>query len=415
MKHTRPWGRGLRLAVLLTLILGTLTLSALAVEWDLADGTLTVTGEGDVPDYFAEEELADHIDEIRHIVLSEGITELGYESFYGCTGLTELTLPETLEYIGDGCFAECPGLTRIKFPASVTDIGDSEFLCDEGGSLTSITFHGAPYYISDYAFEGVTATALYYEDSGWEEAMLWGYEGELTWLPIVTSGTCGSNATWTLAGTTLIISGTGAMADYDQAETPWAEYKDSITQVIVEEGITGIGNWAFYEMNALNQVTLPDSLVFIGLEAFSFCTNLTEITLPSNLVTIYPCAFQYSGLTSIVIPASVTSLGNSLFYYCENLKSCTLPSNLEVIPNQFFSFCANLESIHIPASVKRIDSEVFYGCTALRDIYIDDLEKWCNIDNQADFSAEYVLHLNGEPVIDLVIPDSVAFISGFFS
>jgi hypothetical protein len=199
------------------------------------------------------------------------------------------------------------------------------------------------------------------------------------WAESWTSGAC----TVTLEGTTLTVSGTGAMEDYGDVDyQPWKDYRTSITSVVVGSGVTSIGDLAFED-----------------------CTNLASVTFASDsqLSNIGLCAFQNSGLTTIEIPAKVTTINMNAFtecsslatvtfatgslletidvaafYQCTNLTSVTLPNGLTTIGITAFSYCTNLSSIIIPASVTSIGMNAFDNCTSLATVtlnsnpFIDD-------------------------------------------
>ncbi|MDE5883615.1 MAG: leucine-rich repeat domain-containing protein, partial [Oscillospiraceae bacterium] len=111
---------------------------------------------------------------------------------------------------------------------------------------------------------------------------------------IATSGTCGENLTWEFDEETgtLTISGTGAMTDWEMSEdSPWF-YNENIKEVIIEDGVTTIGDYAFYECSTLESVTIPDSMTIIGDHTFSFCKSLTSITIPDGVTAINNTTFQ---------------------------------------------------------------------------------------------------------------------------
>ena len=147
---------------------------------------------------------------------------------------------------------------------------------------------------------------------------------------VVASGTCGAGVTWTLTGTspdyTLTISGTGAMANYSGGDQPWDSYRSGITSVVIEDGVTSIGDYAFMTCSGLTSITIPASVTSIGEFALGYCNLLTSVTFAdeSQLESIGNYAFASSGLTSIVIPASVTNIGEEAFDYCSNLATLTL-------------------------------------------------------------------------------------------
>ncbi|MBQ0009863.1 MAG: leucine-rich repeat domain-containing protein, partial [Ruminococcus sp.] len=126
----------------------------------------------------------------------------------------------------------------------------------------------------------------------------------------VASGSCGAqgdNLTWTLDSTgTLPVSGTGAMVEYEEySACPWYSYRKSIRNVVIGEGVTSIGNYAFWNCYNLTSITIPEGVTSIGIAAFAYC----------------------SGLTSITIPVSVTSIGYGAFSGCSGLTEITVASN----------------------------------------------------------------------------------------
>jgi len=169
---------------------------------------------------------------------------------------------------------------------------------------------------------------------------------------------------WELNGNTLIISGEGDMPDYEYwyDQSPWYEYRESIHIVVIEIGVTSIGNFAFVLCNKLNSITLPNSISSIGHSAFSNCSRLTSITLPNSISSIGNHAFTWcSALTSIILPNGISSIENGTFQNCASLTSIVLPKNLTTIGAYAF-LNTNLTSITnlnpVPAT---IEFEAFGG------------------------------------------------------
>ena len=172
----------------------------------------------------------------------------------------------------------------------------------------------------------------------------------------VDSGICGDNLTWVLddAGT-LTISGTGPMVDYTYTEgewgdfsldLPWFDYLSSIKTVVIEDGVTAIGDYAFWCCYNLTSVTIADSVTRIGNDAFVLCDGLTSITIPENVTTIGSEAFSNcTALVSITIPEGVESIGSYAFYYCEGLRLAVIPESVTEIGERAFSCCTNLRTI----------------------------------------------------------------------
>lgn len=132
----------------------------------------------------------------------------------------------------------------------------------------------------------------------------------------IASGTCGENLTWTLTDSgTLTISGTGEMYDYDYSPI-WGSNAGDIQKVLIEKGVTSIGDWAFYFCWNLTTITIPEGVTSIGDGAFANCISLTSITLPEGVASIGDWAFRSCiNLSSVILQKGVTSIGD--FTFCE--------------------------------------------------------------------------------------------------
>ena len=189
------------------------------------------------------------------------------------------------------------------------------------------------------------------------------------------SGTCGDNATWTYntSSYTLTILGIGAIYDYESNNRPWESYEDTIKKVVVEEGITSIGNYAFFDCDKLVNATLPDSVTMLGNRAFASCDKLSNVTLGNGLTSIGDYAFNFcQNLTDAPIPDSVTSIGECAFHECRYLKSVNIPKGITTISAGAFNLCEKLIEITIPDSVTEIGEYAFAGCDGLTEIIIPD-------------------------------------------
>lgn len=226
-------------------------------------------------------------------------------------------------------------------------------------------------------------------------------------LSTVSQGACGRNLTWKLTSDgTLTISGTGRMLDYVNDGAPWSSYKDSVKCVVINEGVTSIGNYAFYPLKRPRIEMIPDSIEVIGHTAFWGCDLPDNVVLSNNVKTIGDAAFTYSDIESITIPASVTSIEHGAFDRCLYLTSIvvlsddnfyksndgvlfnksgtelvaypagkrdtsyTIAHNVEKISYRAFSGC-KLKSIIIPKSVTNIGAFAFYGWDSDQTIYIE--------------------------------------------
>ena len=205
---------------------------------------------------------------------------------------------------------------------------------------------------------------------------------------IVASGTCGAegnngdNLTWILDDEGLLtISGTGAMANWNRKGSPWYANKDKIESVMIEDGVTSIGKYAFFDCSSLASIKLPNSISSIGIAAFNNCSSLASITLPNSISSIGELAFYYcSSLTSITIPNSVTNIEKYAFCGCSMLASITISNSVTSIADSAFESCTRLKSITIPNNVISIGKNTFYDCFGLTSvIYLGNTEQWNNI------------------------------------
>ena len=226
------------------------------------------------------------------------------------------------------------------------------------------------------------------------------------------SGTCGTNLTWvyTTADNTLTISGTGDMSNYMNTTVPWKSYNSSIKNVIIDDGVTSIGDYAFASCTGLTSVTIPDAVTSIGNYAFSGCSGLTSVIIPDAVTSIGSSAFsRCSGLKNVTIGNSVVSIGKNAFEYCSNIievqwnaercsnfaptinnpntynptydfsslpfysakgkiKSFEFGDKVERIPNYLCYEVLNLVSLTIPDAVTSIGNYAFSGCSGLTSL-----------------------------------------------
>lgn len=356
---------------------------------------------------------------LTSVTIPAGVTSIGSQAFLRCYGLTSVTIPSSVTKIGNSAFGQCfhltgsltipagvtsidahafngcSALTELNLPASITSIGDYAFR--DCPNLTSATYKGTsdPGVSSSGVFSGCPRLTEVKVPQNYESSNFCGIPAELD--ECVALGSCGTNVNWELNTCTgeLTISGSGLMTDYSSDnKAPWYLYKNSITSVVIESGITLIGNFAFTDCSGLNSVTIPSSVTSIESDAFSGCSGLISITLPNNLNSIGNNAFSgCSGLTELNIPASVTSIGDDAFKDCTSLTSTVLNndycvsrfknvfSNTKInsivlgdgvttIGNNAFSGYSGLTEINLPATVTSIGDYAFKDCTGLTEFNI---------------------------------------------
>ena len=286
-----------------------------SVFWELAsNGVLTISGTGSMWDNSCTWPW--YLEEITSVVVEDGVTRIGDGAFHDCENLTEVRLADSVKTIGEGAFYYCEKLKTVELGNGITYIDDEAFYhCTslERVSIPSATSLGglvfawctgmkeifmlgmpAPSHGAD-VFQEVTATAYYkapygaYYDPSYGE--------DLTWVEATDFGTCGETQRWYLVDGVLTIAGTGAMEIYALDSftgelPPWNDYKDQITQVVLQEGITTVGAYAFAHCEMLASVSLPESLMHIAIFAFRDCKALQQVAIPEQVESIGFGAFS---------------------------------------------------------------------------------------------------------------------------
>ncbi len=182
---------------------------------------------------------------------------------------------------------------------------------------------------------------------------------------VLGSGTCGSNATWDLTGDgTLTIRGSGSIECEQDASgnwySPWVELGCYVKKVVIEDGITEIGNCLFRNLHQLTSVTIPNTVTSMGDQVFRFCTALEQITLPNSLTTVGKSIFEKCfRLKDVTLSSSLTEIPYGMFLCCTAIKRIDLPGSIQSIGDAAFAHCYNLTGITIPSSVKTIGNSAF--------------------------------------------------------
>jgi len=306
--------------------------------------------------------------------IPDGVTSIGSYAFYNCESLMSITIPDSVTSIGSYAFYICRSLTSITLPDSVTSIGSSAFNNCIG--LTSV-------YITDIAawcgidFGDFNANPLYYAENLY-------LNGKLVINLVIPDGvtSIGSYAFYICRSLTSITIPDGVTSIGDGAFC----YCRSLTSITIPDSVTSIGDGAFYNCTSLTSITLPEGVTSIGSSAFSGCSSLESITIPfvggsrktATDTYQYPFGYifgtsSYTGGTATrqhYYGSDISSTTYTTYYIPTSLKSVTVTGG-KILYGAFYN-CTGLQSITIPDSVTSIGDDAFYYCTSLTSITIPD-------------------------------------------
>ena len=282
---------------------------------------------------------------------------------------------------------------------------------------------------------------------------------------LIASGICGlngDNLTWQLScDSILTIMGEGEMSEYSYGDyginPPWTEYAPQIKSIVVKEGVTSIGTYAFYNYStakycSLKDITIPTSLTKTGASVFSGITSMESVYITDLEVWMDITHASSAGnplsvahhlyvngveLTELVVPDGVKTIKKYVFCGCEGLKSLQLPNSIELIENDAFAGtgliqlvlpeglevvdngafydCLSLEKLYISSTVRRLGNNAFGGCDSLKGVYITDLEAWCNLtmEYSSPLTDAHHLYLNDLELTEVVFPENCSVVKNY--
>ncbi|NLM20063.1 MAG: leucine-rich repeat protein [Clostridiaceae bacterium] len=271
-----------------------------------------------------------HLTEIK---IPDSVTSIGELAFSGCYSLREITIPNSVTSIGNWAFAHCKSLTEITIPDSIMSIGQEVFYkCD------LLTTAIVPYQLGYCGFEVFPEHTDIRDHSG-QSRPLYAQEGDYTYALL------------------------------NQPYTGLVDYQGNAKTVYIPEMIDGKKvvylNNTFEFNDVITESIIPNSVTSIGDLTFNYCESLTEITIPDSVTSIGDEAFNYcESLTKITIPDSVTSVGVSAFYCCTSLTEIIIPDSVTNIGDEAFNNCFSLAKIHFTGTREQWQK-------LITDIYID--------------------------------------------
>jgi len=365
------------------------------LTWNFEDGTLTISGEGAMPDYYYPDVAPwDEYREAIHIIIMEngvtnigsgafvhcsnlisitipdGVTSIGNSAFFGCTSLPSITIPDSVTAIGDGAFYYCESLTSIIIPNGVTKIGKSVFAYCE--RLISIIIPNGVTSIENGAFfRCISLTSITIPNSVTTiEHSVFFYCESLTSITIPDGVTSVEKNTFALCTSLVSITFSNNITSIENNAFTNCR---SLTSIIIPNSVTNIGDYAFVDCG-INSITIPSNVANIGVGVFHSCKSLTSIEVEDenntyvsengvlfdkNKTTLICCPAGKTG--TYIIPNSVTNIEEDAFRLCQNLTSVTIPNNVISIGDRAFSYCTSLTSITNLNSIPiYLSPDVFY-------------------------------------------------------
>lgn len=299
----------------------------------------------------------------------EAATEIGKSAFSGCASLEEIYIPQNVSAIGNNAFDGLGNIT-VTLPNTIYD--------EINNNHSNYTDN------AELKFEKYTVS------------------GDI-------NNTENDSVTWKLSGTkekgyTLTFSGTGKMKDFSTHETddnfvktePYRTFNDEdicnlITNIVIEEGVTSIGAYAFYTFNGLESIVIPSNVTEIGEGAFHWCKKLKSVTIQGNVEEISFGTFNScTELTEVNLPDSVTTIGVIAFNNCSKLENILLPSELTTIKSYAFKDCTQLKYVTLPEAIETVANDAFQDCKKLATIHYPDTINFSTVNNKPQLLPYHV-------------------------
>ena len=336
------------------------------IQWELSkEGILTVSGNGKIErPYWMEWKGF-----IKKVIVKEGVTELGRETFAYCPVLEVVVLPESVTILGDRAFTYCDRLKSISLPDGLTSIGASAFEgCNDLKEVIlpdSVEYVGAGAFRMCYSLERVV---LGKKMTKIEEKTFWRSEKLREVVMYEGIKEIGYGAFMECRGLEKLVlpSTVKKLGDYAFQEAFSYKAKVSFT---VPESVKQIGYWCFRFCN-VGELIYNSSAKIVD-EMFIECRCLETLVLGENVKEIGNRAFAYCvDLTSIEWQGDIERVGEYVFRECNSLEKVVIPGSLETVGVGMFERCTGLESVEFSEGVTTICGYAFSECTSLREVTI---------------------------------------------
>ena len=355
-------------------------------EYDPDTKTITISGEGDMENY-GYFEVTKHapwykfraeIENVVKIDLNEKLNKIFGGAFYSCKSLTDVKLNDTIDSIGVDAFANCTSLKSIKLPHNLSDCPsfknctsleqislplNATLITDDFVGCSSLKKvylqHNVREIYSNSFTDCDNLTDVYYCGTEEEWDNIRNNSQEIKNANLHFTQNINFDFTWDYNKNTatLTLSKDGAIMNFrNQNDVPWFKYHDKIRSIVVEEGVT-----------------------YLGENLFSNCTDVVELKLPDSLKEIHS-TLCYCDFEQLEIPKNVEIIDSYAFQNCTKLWVVYINGPLKNLNFSLFRNCTSLNTIHIPSTVTKIDRYAFDNCPISHVFYGGSKEEWENIE-----------------------------------
>ncbi|MBU5417981.1 leucine-rich repeat protein [Anaerobutyricum soehngenii] len=358
--------------------------------------TIRISGSGDTPDYDYTSDIPwySHINEIKSVIVEDGITGLGKSSFYKSTSIQSVKLADSVRSIGEMCFFRNGSLEKIELGNGLTSIGEAAFSVS---NLKKVSLPIGITHIESDTFYGCK---------------------QLESINLEHVKSIGRRAFYFCSN----LSGINLSADIEQLEYAAFRGCSSIDKVNIGSKLSELSEQVFAECSSLKEIYIPDNITAIQKAAFYECTALGQVTGAKNVEVLGEMAFNGAkSLETYPFGNKVRSIGNSAFSGCSSFKIDKIPdsvtfmgtwafgstaietiefgSGLTYINSYAFSYCSNLTKVTFPSNIESIKIYAFSHCPKLKNVIFTEGLKTIN---EGAFT--------GSIIKEAVIPKSVSAI-----
>lgn len=374
------------------------------INWNFMDGTLTISGTGEMEDCSnGSQPWNEDLNSIQQVVIEEGVSSVAAYLCFRASNLETVSLPSTITRIGGSAFRTCVNLTSLSIPGSVSEMGTA--ICLNSSRLESVILGEGITYLGDRMFESTSnlkeitwpvSLTLIGNDAlknttsldtiryagtieQWKDVLRQVDAQPLKKNSLSVNCTDGvfvydeslaqvgqsGDVSWVYDDNidTLMVYGSGAMQDYANGTQPWNAKMSDIRYVVVSEGVTTVSAYLCFRASNLEYVELPSTVIQIGASAFRTCGSLKTFT----------------------IPGSVESIGNAMCLNQTGLEQITFKEGISYLSDRMLEGATNLKTIVWPKSLYELGSDSLKNTNALTTIiYGGTIEEWKNVLWQED-------------------------------